>query len=281
MTESICEQSSFEESSFAFECPKKSDYRQRAHCNPLSDPKFAKPPSPDHVDWNLLYPLINGSQYKQTLPVNCSNMPASYDCDLSLVTPHASRSIRPSMLDIGCGFGRFLIKLAEMYPTERVLGFEIRDKVSEFVARRIASQRVPNAAIVRTNCMKYISHYLERGSLSKIFICFPDPHFKRSNWRRRIVNPSTVCDYAYLLGKGASLYFISDVQDWVEHAMTVMAGTRIAKLFECVFYSLDSKYGAPEDADRMLLDAMQNETDEALKVKRGSASTYSAIFRRI
>lgn len=36
--------------------PKKRNYRQRAHSNPLSDHSFDYPVSPSSMDWRKLYP---------------------------------------------------------------------------------------------------------------------------------------------------------------------------------------------------------------------------------
>lgn len=44
-----------------------------------------------------------------------------------------------------------------------------------------------NAAVLRSNVMKYFSHFFAPASLSKLFFCFPDPHFKAKNHRRRII----------------------------------------------------------------------------------------------
>jgi len=34
---------------------------------------------------------------------------------------------------------------------------------------------------------RYVPNYFAKGSLKKLFFCFPDPHFKAKNHRRRIV----------------------------------------------------------------------------------------------
>lgn len=44
-----------------------------------------------------------------------------------------------------------------------------------------------NASVLQTNAMKYLPNYFEKGQLKKIFFCFPDPHFKAKNHRRRII----------------------------------------------------------------------------------------------
>jgi tRNA (guanine-N7-)-methyltransferase len=74
------------------------------------------------------------------------------------------------------------------------IGMEIRDKVSHFVADKIKTLRVNtnhtkynNIAILRTNTMKLLLNYFYKEQLDKIFFCFPDPHFKKYNHRRRII----------------------------------------------------------------------------------------------
>ena len=39
--------------------PKKRNYRQRAHSNPLSDHSFDYPVSPNAMDWTKLFPKFN------------------------------------------------------------------------------------------------------------------------------------------------------------------------------------------------------------------------------
>jgi tRNA (guanine-N7-)-methyltransferase len=57
--------------------------------------------------------------------------------------------------------------------------------------------------------------------LDKIFFLFPDPHFKKANFRRRIISPTLLAEYAYVLRVGGLVYTNTDVEDlhlWmVEH----------------------------------------------------------------
>jgi len=41
---------------------------------------------------------------------------------------------------------------------------------------------------MRTNAMKYLPNFFEKNQLEAMFFCFPDPHFKAKNWRRRIIS---------------------------------------------------------------------------------------------
>ena len=71
---------------------------------------------------------------------------------------------------------------------------EIRGKVVNYVGERINALRIKsnhtkfnNIAVLHTNSMKTITNYFKKGQISKMFFCFPDPHFKRANYRRRII----------------------------------------------------------------------------------------------
>jgi len=74
-----------------------------------------------------------------------------------------------------------------------------------------------HVGVIRTNVMKCITNYFERGSLEKLFFCFADPHFKAKNHRRRVINRNSISEYAYILKEGGILYCITDVKelhDW-------------------------------------------------------------------
>ena len=64
--------------------------------------------------------------------------------------------------------------------------------------------------------MRFLPNFFERGQLAKIFICFPDPHFKRKNHRKRIVTPALCAEYSYALRDGGLLYAITDVAELME-----------------------------------------------------------------
>lgn len=112
--------------------------------------------------------------------------------------------------DIGCGYGGFLVKLGELFPDKYAIGFEIRVKVSDYVMDRIDALRklnrgeYQNIACLRTNAMKYLPNYFKKGQLSKMFFLYPDPHFKKSKHKWRIINTALLTEYAYFLREGVS-----------------------------------------------------------------------------
>jgi tRNA (guanine-N7-)-methyltransferase len=212
--------------------PLKRYFRTRAHCNPLShNDGFNYPISPQEAKWELHYPDV----------------------------PAADRVV--TIVDVGMGFGGLTVALAALFPDKLVLGMEIRAKVCEYVRLKILALRAEaltaeaaaaaagghhyrNAACLRTNCMRYLPNFFVKGQLEKIFFCFPDPHFKAKNHRRRIVRfgrrsllpgrfhhtphsatpPAPPCfsslvsdillsEYAYVLAPGGRLYTVTDVEE--------------------------------------------------------------------
>jgi tRNA (guanine-N7-)-methyltransferase len=225
--------------------PQKKFYRQRAHCNPLShNDSFDYPRRPDLMDWSEYYP---------------------------------DTTKRPTVLDIGCGFGGLTLALATLLPKETILGMEIRAKVTEYVRLRILATRkenpgdYQNASVMRTNSMKFLPHYFAHASLHKMFFCFPDPHFKRKNWGRRIVSVRLMSEYAYVLKPKGRLYCITDVKelhDW--HVKNCNAHP--------LFRKLDDDEVLKKDPS---VKAMISETEEGKKVERNKGDKYYAVYERI
>jgi tRNA (guanine-N7-)-methyltransferase len=100
-----------------------------------------------------------------------------------------------NILDVGCGYGGLLFNMSKHLDSESLaLGMEIRDKVTNFVSEKIKTLRINtghreynNISVIRTNTMKLLLNYFYKEQLDKIFFCFPDPHFKKYNHRKRII----------------------------------------------------------------------------------------------
>ncbi|PYI32936.1 hypothetical protein BP00DRAFT_494236 [Aspergillus indologenus CBS 114.80] len=140
-----------------------------------------------------------------------------------------------------------------------------------------------NITAIRSNTMKFFPNFFAKHQLSKIFICFPDPHFKARKHKARIVSETLNAEYAYALRPGGLLYTITDVEEyhhWVlrhfregEDAAAVdgAAGT-VKELFE----RLTDEELARDPCVRV----MSEETEESKKVTRNKGNKYVAVFRR-
>lgn len=123
---------------------------------------------------------------------------------------------QPLHLDIGCGWGRFLLKMAQQQPDWNFLGLEIREPL---VAKAIALRDelgLTNLHYIFCNANNSLSPLLETlptGTLKRVSIQFPDPWFKHRHHKRRIVQPSLVENLATYLVPGGEVFLQSDIEE--------------------------------------------------------------------
>lgn len=232
------------------------------------------------MDWAKYYPEYAS---ESTTEDAASDLPKPMKQDVEIV-------------DIGCGFGGLLVALAPILPDKLMLGktrsndirltktrasltrpgLEIRMQVTAFVQERIWALRkqsegklYQNAACIRANSMKFLPNFFKKGQLSKIFICFPDPHFKARKHKARIVSTTLNSEYAYALRPGGIVYTITDVEalhEWmVEHFEAHPAFERVPE---------------EEQETDPCVAVMRMETEEGKKVARNKGLKFVALYRR-
>lgn len=139
--------------------------------------------------------------------------------------------------------------------------------------------------------MKFLPNLFPRASLSKLFLCFPDPHFKARKHKARIVSPTLVAEYAYVMREGGWVYVITDVRDLYDWIRACFDGTEMAEQDDD-----DHGDGQPreEDLRRELWEevaeeererdpcmrAVREETEEGRKVQRNGGDKFAACWRR-
>lgn len=123
---------------------------------------------------------------------------------------------------------------------------------------------------MRANTMKFMPNFFKKAQLSKVFICFPDPHFKARKHKARIVSTTLNSEYAFVLRPGGIVYTITDVEDlhqWmVQHLDAHPSFERVPK--------------EEEDKDECV-QVMLKETEEGKKVERNNGQKFVALFRRL
>jgi tRNA (guanine-N7-)-methyltransferase len=154
---------------------------------------------------------------------------------------------------------------------------EIRSQVTEYVQERIKALRVKegneghyqNAACLRANSMKFLPNFFKKYQLSKIFLCFPDPHFKVRKHKARIVSTTLNSEYAYVVRPGGIVYTITDVEDL--HNWMVLH-------FDA--HPSFERVGEEEQEADECVKVMRTETEEGQKVTRNEGQKFVALFRR-
>ena len=102
-----------------------------------------------------------------------------------------------------------------------------------------------------------------------MFFCFADPHFKRSNHRKRIINTALLSDYAFMLKPGGKIYVVTDVKD--------LHDWQVSKLEDHPMFEMLTD---AENEGDPCIGYMREGTDESRKVKRNGGSIWHAVFRK-
>lgn len=232
--------------------PQKRYYRQRAHSNPMAHHTFDYPVCPEEMDWSELYPHFLAGDAAE------------------------KNSSRVEFADIGCGYGGLLVELSPLFPDKLMLGLEIRVKVSDYVRDRIQSLRASepgsyqNIACLRSNAMKYLPNFFSKGQLSKMFFLFPDPHFKKTKHKWRIISPTLLAEYAYTLRLEGLVYTMTDVEE--VHTWMVKHFTE---------HPLFARVTEEQLVDDVIVSRLGTCTEEGKKVQRNGGKNFLAVFRRI
>jgi tRNA (guanine-N7-)-methyltransferase len=226
------------------------------------------------MDWSSLYPDYVVEEAKDNEMAGLDATPER----APMTTKPKRLSKEVEVADIGCGFGGLLVGLAPTMPDTLILGLEIRVSVTEFVEDRIKALRAKhheaklyrNVGVLRANTMKFLPNFFRKGQLTKIFICFPDPHFKARKHKQRIVSTTLNSEYAYVMRPGGIVYTITDVPDlheWmVQHFEAHPSFERISE--------------GEQEADPCV-EIMRTETEESKKVERHKGQKLVALFRRL
>lgn len=180
----------------------------------------------------------------------------------------------------------FSPSIAAIHFTSCFVGMEIRVQVSQYVHDRIVALRATstsqhptlpgpyqNVSIVRANSMKFMPNYFAKHSLSALFFLFPDPHFKSRKHKARIISPTLLAEYAYVLRPGGIVYTVTDVRDLHDWMRTHLEDF---PLFEPI-----SEADLRAEGKGPILDAVYNSTEEGKKVERNAGEKWLACFRRI
>jgi tRNA (guanine-N7-)-methyltransferase len=152
--------------------------RVRQHVNPLSQ-KYQQPVAPP--DWSQVF----------------------------------SNPRRSLHLDIGCGRGVFLLKMAQVEPEWNFLGLEIREPLVEQALRWRDAEALGNLHYIfcnASNSLEPLLRSLPPGTLQRVSIQFPDPWFKKRHQKRRVVQPSMVNTLANYMPPGGVVFLQSDVE---------------------------------------------------------------------
>lgn len=149
----------------------------------------------------------------------------------------------PVALEIGFGNGDALARLAAAHPEIDYLGVEVhRPGVGRLLAR-LEAEGLTNVRVVCADAKEVVARNIPDGSLTAVYVLFPDPWPKKRHHKRRLVQPDFVQLLRRKLALGGMLHLATDWPAYAEHMQAVL---RAAEGFAAVSAAArpDTKYEA-------------------------------------
>ncbi len=142
---------------------------------------------------------------------------------------------KPVDLEIGFGMGLFIHDYAIQNPGRNIMGVEIRPKPVKLVADKVG--HIPTVYLVHGNAQICLEDMIGDQSLENVFVFHPDPWFKKSHHKRRVINQSLLKILNQKLKKNGRIYISTDVEDlWIYMEEKLLENGNFKKIEDPLFW---------------------------------------------
>jgi tRNA (guanine-N7-)-methyltransferase len=121
---------------------------------------------------------------------------------------------KPIEVDLGFGRGEFLMERALQKPDTLFVGIEIRDYLIGKMQQQLEASPRPNIHLILANVKQHLPILFDPGTLSRVYIHFPDPWTNRKrHHKRRMVDAKLVSVLHTLVKDGGQVDLMTDKQE--------------------------------------------------------------------
>lgn len=124
----------------------------------------------------------------------------------------------PLRIEIGCGKGKFICKLAAKNPDVNFIAIEKDDNVIVSAIERVRAAGLKNVKFMIV-AAENLGLLIPEDSVKKIYLNFSCPYPKKTYRNRRLTNPKFLKLYAKLLKSGGSVIQKTDNKDFFEYSL--------------------------------------------------------------
>lgn len=131
----------------------------------------------------------------------------------------------PLELEIGSGKGLFIRNAAANNPDHNFLGIEVSYRYALISAIGLSKRGVSNAVMLNEDAAKVLAESIRANSLEAVHVYFPDPWWKKSHRKRRILRADVLTLIEKSLRPGGTLHFWTDVEEYYLSSLKLIAQT--------------------------------------------------------
>jgi tRNA (guanine-N(7)-)-methyltransferase len=121
----------------------------------------------------------------------------------------------PLEVDVGCGRGRFLLARARNHPGVNYLGIDKSLLRLRKIDRKSVASGILNIRLINAEALHVLS-CLPAGTVTTIYVFYPDPWPKRRHHPRRLVSPAFIDLVFQALSPGGMIHLCTDHSDYFQ-----------------------------------------------------------------
>ena len=174
------------------------------------------------------------------------------------------KNSNPVWLEIGCGKGKFVCEMSEMFPDKNFLACE---KISNVLieALEMAKERELKNIYFLNSAAEVLQKYVPDGSIERLYLNFSNPLPKEGYKKQRLTHPKFLNIYSQLLEESGEIIQKTDDKDFYLFSLESYKSSG----FEII--SVDENYsGSEEDV----------ETEHENKFKKEGKNIYRIVCRK-
>ena len=128
----------------------------------------------------------------------------------------------PVHLEIGCGKGQFICRMAQKYPDVNFIAIEIEKNAIVIAMEKAEPLELKNLRFIIADAAN-LNEYFEKGEANRIYLNFSDPWKKNKQAKRRLTHKNFIDVYKKVLNIGDMICFKTDNQKLFEFSLNSFA----------------------------------------------------------
>lgn len=137
----------------------------------------------------------------------------------------------PCELEIGCGKGGFIAKMAELHPQTNFIALE---KITDALITALENARereIPNLRFINANAER-VPEFFQKGEVSTIYLNFSDPWPKARHAKRRLTYRTFLEKYKAVLAENGRIILKTDNRPLFDFSLEEFAlcGMRVTEV---------------------------------------------------
>lgn len=156
-------------------------------------------------------------------------------------------------LEIGPGRGWFMVERLELEPQICMLGLEIRRKWATIVDGRLRTRGLGTRGRVCAEDVRFALPRCVPACLSRVFVNFPDPWWKKKHHKRLVLTEPVIADIARALVPRGELFIQTDVEERASAYRDAVERVALFEAFEDVVEIQANPYGAQSPRERRVV----------------------------